>query len=128
MLLFAGMSAETMSGGTLASNVQQQFFEQLQQLWEQSGGRDGEAELHVEVGHAAARIVDFAVERGDDLIVLASQGRSGVERFLIGSVAERIARAAECPVMTFKADFAGPAARFAAREAEPSSRPSKAVN
>ena len=34
-----------------------------------------------------------------DLIVLTSHGRSGVSRFLLGSVAEKLARVAPCPVL-----------------------------
>jgi len=61
-----------------------------------------ETRLHVESGHAAAGILDFAERTGVDLIVLATQGRSGIERFLIGSVAERVVRTAPCPVLTVK--------------------------
>jgi nucleotide-binding universal stress UspA family protein len=43
--------------------------------------------------HAPARaICDYAEEHDTDLIVLGSHGRGGMERWLIGSVAERIVR------------------------------------
>ncbi|MEJ7763662.1 MAG: universal stress protein [Thermomicrobiales bacterium] len=41
-----------------------------------------------------------------DLIVMASRGRGGVERFLLGSVAERLTRHARCPVILVR-DAAG---------------------
>jgi universal stress protein A len=38
-------------------------------------------------------------EKNIDLIVIASHGRTGIRRILIGSVAEKIMRSAQCPVM-----------------------------
>ena len=46
------------------------------------------------------RIVDFAEEQSIDLIVTATHGRRGIDRLVVGSVAERIARLAPCPVLT----------------------------
>lgn len=37
-----------------------------------------------------------------DLVVMGTHGRSGVSRFLMGSVAERVVRAASCPVLTVR--------------------------
>jgi len=56
----------------------------------------------VEDGDPAQRIVDYADEIDADLIVSGTHGRSGVERRLIGSVAERVVRKAACPVMTVR--------------------------
>lgn len=44
-------------------------------------------------------IVDQAVAGSADLIVMGTHGRSGFERFLIGSVTERVLRLAPCPVL-----------------------------
>lgn len=44
-------------------------------------------------------ILDRAEEWGADLIVMGTHGRSGVERALAGSVAERVIRLAPCPVL-----------------------------
>jgi nucleotide-binding universal stress UspA family protein len=44
-------------------------------------------------------ILAVADELGADLIVMASHGRSGVSRVLLGSVAERVLRHAKCPVL-----------------------------
>jgi nucleotide-binding universal stress UspA family protein len=56
----------------------------------------------MEDGDPARRIVDYADEIDADLIVAGTHGRSGVERRLIGSVAERVVRRAQCPVMTVR--------------------------
>ena len=45
-----------------------------------------------------AAIVDYAANWKADLIVLGSHGRKGLDRFLIGSVAEFVARHAFCSV------------------------------
>jgi nucleotide-binding universal stress UspA family protein len=42
-----------------------------------------------------------------DLIVMGTHGRSGVAHLLIGSVAEKIVRAASCPVLTIRHPGAG---------------------
>ena len=48
---------------------------------------------------AAVGIVKYAEQAGADLVVLASTGRSGVQRALIGSVAMRVTELAHCPVL-----------------------------
>ena len=45
-------------------------------------------------------IVRYAADGAFDLIVMGTQGRTGVARALIGSVAERVVRLAKCPVLT----------------------------
>ena len=55
--------------------------------------------VEVGVGPAAFEIVRRAAERGADLLVVGSHGRSAIRRFLLGSVAERVLREAGCPVM-----------------------------
>ena len=47
----------------------------------------------------AAGILQLAESEGIDLIVMTSHGRTGLTRFFIGSVAERVCRHACCPVL-----------------------------
>lgn len=61
-----------------------------------------ESELYVLEGGAADRITAFAKERKADLIVMSTRGLTGLEHALLGSVAERVVRRAECPVLTWK--------------------------
>jgi nucleotide-binding universal stress UspA family protein len=49
-------------------------------------------------GDPKSKIIDVAKEWKADLIVLGSHGRKGLQRFLMGSVAESVARHAECSV------------------------------
>ena len=53
----------------------------------------------VEEGDPRATIVDRAVQWSPDLIAVGSRGRRGLDRLLIGSVAEFIVRHAHCTVM-----------------------------
>ncbi len=54
-------------------------------------------------GPAAASILNRAAETDADLIVLATQGRSGLDRLILGSVSERVARLSECAVLVIPA-------------------------
>ncbi len=58
--------------------------------------------LDVRIGHAASGIAVFAEENGTDLIVMATHGLTGLKRFLMGSVAERVVRHAPCAVFAVK--------------------------
>jgi nucleotide-binding universal stress UspA family protein len=48
----------------------------------------------------ADAVVGHAANTNADLIVIGTHGRHGVSRLLLGSVAERIVRSAQCPVLT----------------------------
>ncbi|HEY7496778.1 MAG TPA: universal stress protein [Candidatus Tectomicrobia bacterium] len=65
------------------------------------------AGLHTEVvlerGDAADRILAVSAERQADLIVIATHGRSGLQRWVLGSVAERVMRAAPVPLLLVQA-------------------------
>ena len=49
------------------------------------------------MGDPAGTIVDQAVAIPADLVVMGTHGRSGSERFMIGSVTEKIVRRAHAP-------------------------------
>lgn len=63
--------------------------------WDELRGR-----LIVLRGNAADEIIRTAREENADLIVIATQGRTGLDRLLFGSVAEKVVRLARCPVLT----------------------------
>ncbi len=50
-------------------------------------------------GKAAENIADFAAHQGVDLVIMATHGRSGVSRWVMGSVAERVIRWSCVPVL-----------------------------
>jgi len=61
-----------------------------------------EAKLLVREGSPAKEIVAVAEEENADLIVMGTAGRAGLGRFFLGSVSEKVLRAAQCPVMVWK--------------------------
>jgi nucleotide-binding universal stress UspA family protein len=66
----------------------------------------GEVDLTtaVESGTPHSVILRYADEADADLVVMGTHGRTGVERYLLGSVAEKVVRLSDVPVMTVRAD------------------------
>ena len=62
------------------------------------------AQIAAEVGHPPTTILDYVEEQAIDLVVLATQGRTGLDRVLFGSVAERVLRGSPAPVFVVKPD------------------------
>ena len=54
-------------------------------------------------GHPYDEILAYS-EAGIDVIVMGTRGRSGVDRYLLGSVTEKVVRTAEPPVFTVRPD------------------------
>jgi nucleotide-binding universal stress UspA family protein len=52
-------------------------------------------------------ILRYATERDVDLIVMGTHGRTGVERYLLGSVTEKVVRLSDVPVLSVKAKDGG---------------------
>lgn len=57
---------------------------------------------HVLTGYAAEEILNFAAKNDIDLIVMGTHGRKGIDRILFGSVAERVVKSANIPVLTLR--------------------------
>lgn len=53
-------------------------------------------------GDPASLIVDTAVSEKADLIVMSTHGRSGLDRFIMGSVTEKVLQKAPCPVLALR--------------------------
>lgn len=70
-----------------------------QRIVEEALSRDIDAVGAVEMGDPARTILTYADDHGIDLIVMSTHGRSGVGRFLMGSVTERVLRDGEIPVL-----------------------------
>jgi nucleotide-binding universal stress UspA family protein len=56
-------------------------------------------EITVEIGEPGALIVEAVTRLGADLLVMATHGRRGLKRLVLGSVAERVARESIVPVL-----------------------------
>jgi len=63
-----------------------------------------EVDTHVLEGNPAVEITKYAVDNGVDLIVMGTLGKSGIDRILLGSTAEKVIRIASCPVLVIKSE------------------------
>jgi nucleotide-binding universal stress UspA family protein len=87
--------------GTAATEADQRYWRnQLEQI------RPVNPRIPVQhvflIGDPAAEIVRYTKDAGIDLIVMGTHGRTGLERLLMGSVAEKVMREAPCSVLVVK--------------------------
>lgn len=75
----------------------------------------------VKEGRPRSVIGAVAAELRSNLLVVSTQGRTGLKQFLLGSTAEAVVRRAPCPVLTVRR-------RFLARRGTPQSPPSERIN
>jgi nucleotide-binding universal stress UspA family protein len=75
------------------------------------------ASSQVMMGPVADIILNVAAESGADIIVMSTRGRSGLQRAVLGSVADRVVRHSECPVL-----LVGPTGAEEARPKRPARR------
>ena len=96
-------------------------FGSTSRLFLDTTGPDVPVEVHVREGHPARTIVEVAEEQLADLIMIAPRGLTGLERFFLGSVAERVVRTASCPMLVAKTEV--PATSKAEEEATATAAP-----
>jgi nucleotide-binding universal stress UspA family protein len=70
----------------------------LQKIEERLTAKGFKVDSHVRYGNDADEILDHAAQKDIDLIAMTTHGRSGVKRFLLGSVAEKILRHSPKPI------------------------------
>jgi nucleotide-binding universal stress UspA family protein len=58
--------------------------------------------VHARIGQPTTEILELAREVGADMIFIGSHNKTGLERFLLGSVSEHVVREAGCPVMVVR--------------------------
>ena len=86
-----------------------------------------EAELDVETtvteGSPSTEIVRYAEGNACDLIVMGTHGRGGIDRLLLGSVAEKVVRGSSVPVLTVRLDGTVPGDATAGDEGSTDGQP-----
>ncbi|OYR45192.1 universal stress protein [Halorubrum sp. Eb13] len=89
-----------------SDEIEDELTAQAEELVESSAGSlDGiDMTTVVEMGTPHSEIIRYADEHDIDLVVMGTHGRTGVERYLLGSVAEKVVRMADQPVVTVRAD------------------------
>jgi len=94
----------TRVGGDVVDALEREGEEVVREAADRAEKRGVGTVIEVLQGEPYNTIVDYADSRGVDLIALPTQGRSGLERFLLGSTADRILRHAGVPVLTLRPD------------------------
>lgn len=83
--------------GTVEQLVPQanDYLRNIAQSLEDGGWR---VNVRADIGDAASSIVESAAQLGVDAVVMSTHGRSGINRWLFGSVTQKVLEAATCPV------------------------------
>jgi nucleotide-binding universal stress UspA family protein len=69
------------------------------------GGKVVEVQGELTTGHPAEEILRYADEKSIDLILMATHGRSGIRRWAMGSVADKVLRASKVPIWLVRASI-----------------------
>lgn len=84
-------------------DIEEKVVDKLDAFAAEVSGPETEIRSHVAVGSAPSHIAEFVDDHGIDLVAMSTHGRTGMDRFLLGSVAEKVIRHVKCPVLTVKA-------------------------
>ena len=95
----------------LDRSLQRQAADRLRAFADENVRHNVAADLEVRIGKPAEEIVAAAQESKCDSIVISTRGLTGLDRYLIGSVADRVARLAPCPVLLMRPGEHSSAAR-----------------
>ena len=83
-------------------DAREHYEEGFKRIVEKAKGHDLQITTDIVVGHPAEQIVHRAEQDKVDLIILGRRGMSMFEKWLLGSVSERVLRYAHCPVMVVR--------------------------
>lgn len=78
--------------------------EAVDEVTRQAVAADVDVEASLATGSVHRAILDYAAEHDVDLVVMGTHGRTGLDRYLLGSVAEKVVRLSPVPVMTVRTD------------------------
>ena len=77
----------------------QSWFGKVRDMAKNEGIPELKTETFADVKSVIGSIIDYATSRDVDLIVIGTRGRTGLKRFLMGSVANGVVQHAHCPVL-----------------------------
>ncbi len=87
---------------TRESAMTQQAEEELARIKKDDFGNSPKVTTAVLNGSPVKMLVEYAEQNAIDLIMLSTHGRSGADRVMIGSVAEKLVRLAHCSVLVLR--------------------------
>ncbi len=74
------------------------WFNQIIKMGEDSGIKDIKTHILINALSIADAIINYAKDNSMDLIVIGTRGSTGLERFMLGSIANGVTKYAHCPV------------------------------
>lgn len=83
-------------------DAKEHYQEAFKKLLQPASGSNVEVETEIAVGHPAEQIIHKAETMKADLVLLGRRGTSLFEKWILGSVSERVLRYAHCPVMVIR--------------------------
>jgi len=86
----------------LIPDIKEKSSKMISDMVQEVQGPEVEVKIKIAEGVAAREILKYAEQNKIDLIIISTHGRSGLNHFLLGSVAEKIVRRSICPVFTVK--------------------------
>ncbi|KAB1188666.1 MULTISPECIES: universal stress protein [Haloferax] len=90
-------------GGSILDTLEQEGHRFVDEIVARAEARGIPATGDIVQGTPYEAIIDYANDHGIDVIVMATHGRRGIERILLGSVTERVVRTSSVPVLTVHA-------------------------
>lgn len=96
------LSAYASPSSDLAKGMERDLARDLEAVAQRYGSHGVTIHRYLRLGIPYVEVVETAKELGADMIVMGTTGKTGLEHFLLGSVAERIVRTAQCPVLTVR--------------------------
>ena len=97
-----GGSLEGIFSASYPLEMESQAREALRKVVEQDISGKTKTEALVVHGNVSGEIVNVAKKENADVIVMATHGSTGWQRFVFGSVAEKVIRMAHCPVLSIQ--------------------------
>lgn len=107
MSLFAGLPTEGSIKGVkeMLINEGKKAFEEIVDMsikCREKQGKDIKIAFVTREGHPADTILKVVEDQGVDLVIMGTSGKHGMNRFLLGSVAENVVRSSKSPVLVVR--------------------------
>jgi len=103
---FAGLPMDS-SWENVSAMLNEEGSTALEEVAAIAGEHGVAVERELADGNPAREIVRYAEDADCDLVVMGTHGRGGIDRLLLGSVAEKVVRSSSVPVLTVRVDDDG---------------------
>jgi nucleotide-binding universal stress UspA family protein len=100
----SGLNPENPVNELYLAELMKEASQELVELKARAAGQGISAETKIATGIPSEEVLAAAMGEEPDLIVVGTRGRTGLAHVLLGSTAERIIRAAPCPVLAVRAE------------------------